>query len=398
MLLLVPEFLHSFQEPFSVYLNANGSLVSMNTYNALGQRVEDISQTLVNGVWQSQTTDEAYGAGGNLLLRYPGDSNSRSFIPFNGRLLAEYYCGGMIFEHPDEIGSATTATDCAGNVVQERLYYPFGEFWTGFGGTASAGMHPVFAQLPDYDPETDQYNTANRHYSPSGRWLSPDPNNAGADPRDPQTWNMYAYVRNNPLNGTDPDGLGVMDWLQKLKDWSEEFTNWSYGFGAVTNSQLTPAQLNKKADLSKKRSNAIWLAIAAGFQQMDANSTSMGGAEEEEAPSTPRLPQDEEVDPVAPRANGGDGTVGPNANQNAQAQADAEAARAQGATDIRMNQQQVNADGTRVGINRPDLQYTLNGKRYHIEYESSNPGAGPAHEARSSANDPNVIVIIKHVN
>jgi hypothetical protein len=53
MLLLVPEFLHSFQEPFSVYLNANGSLVSMNTYNALGQRVEDISQTLVNGVWQS---------------------------------------------------------------------------------------------------------------------------------------------------------------------------------------------------------------------------------------------------------------------------------------------------------------------------------------------------------
>jgi hypothetical protein len=30
-------------------------------------------------------------------------TNSRSFIPFNGRLLAEYYCGGMIFDHPDEI-------------------------------------------------------------------------------------------------------------------------------------------------------------------------------------------------------------------------------------------------------------------------------------------------------
>ena len=168
----------------------------------------------------TRTTDEAYGAGGNLLLRYTGDSNSRSFIPFNGRLLAEYYCGGMIFDHPDEIGSATTATDCAGNVVQERLYYPFGEFWTGFGGTASAGMHPAFAQLPDYDPETDQYNTANRHYSPSGRWLSPDPGGLKfVHFDDPQTWNMYAYVRNNPMTLTDPSGLGWWkDFWKGLSD------------------------------------------------------------------------------------------------------------------------------------------------------------------------------------
>jgi len=184
----------------AVYMNLNGSLVSMNTYNALGQRVEDMTP--------SSTTDEAYGAGGNLLLRYTGDSNSRSFIPFNGRLLAEYYCGGMIFDHPDEIGSATTATDCTGNLVNEKLYYPFGEFWTGY-ALPNLGLHQEFAQLPDYDPETDQYNTANRHYSPSGRWLSPDPGGVKVVKLDdPQTWNMYAYVRNNPTTLTDPSGLG----------------------------------------------------------------------------------------------------------------------------------------------------------------------------------------------
>jgi RHS repeat-associated protein len=120
----------------------------------------------------------------------------------------------MMFDHPDEIGSATTATDCAGNDVQERLYLPFGEFSSGAG---SAGMHQEFAQLPDYDPETDQYNTANRHYSPSGRWLSPDPKNAGADPSDPQTWNMYAYayVRNNPTMLTDSNGE---DWATAWQD------------------------------------------------------------------------------------------------------------------------------------------------------------------------------------
>jgi RHS repeat-associated protein len=185
----------------AVYASANGSLVSMNTYNALGQRVEDITQ--------AGTTEEAYGAGGNLLLRYTGDSNSRSFVPFNGRLLAEYYCGGMIFDHPDGIGSATTATDCTGNVVNEKLFYPFGEAWTGY-ALPNLGMHQTFAQLPDYDPETDQYNTANRHCSPTGRWMSPDPGGIKtAHLEDPQTWNMYAYVRNNPTTLTDPNGDDV---------------------------------------------------------------------------------------------------------------------------------------------------------------------------------------------
>ena len=40
-----------------------------------------------------------------------------------------------------------------------------------------------------------------------GRFLSPDPDNAGAAPEYPQTWNAYGYVANNPLANTDPDGL-----------------------------------------------------------------------------------------------------------------------------------------------------------------------------------------------
>jgi len=49
--------------------------------------------------------------------------------------------------------------------------------------------------------------TPNRQYNSGlGRWLTPDPENAGADPSDPQTWNAYAYVRNNPTTLTDPTG------------------------------------------------------------------------------------------------------------------------------------------------------------------------------------------------
>ena len=48
-----------------------------------------------------------------------------------------------------------------------------------------------------------------RKYSSSlGRWMSPDP--AGifvADVTNPQTWNLYSYVMNNPLSFVDPFGL-----------------------------------------------------------------------------------------------------------------------------------------------------------------------------------------------
>ena len=47
-----------------------------------------------------------------------------------------------------------------------------------------------------------------RYYASSmGGFLSPDPLLNSGRPDDPQTWNRYAYVRNNPLGRIDPSGL-----------------------------------------------------------------------------------------------------------------------------------------------------------------------------------------------
>jgi RHS repeat-associated protein len=180
----------------------SGTAVSTNTYNALGQRVRDVTT--------SATTYLAYDADGSLLWRYTGNSSTnRSFVPFGGGILAEYYSAGTLFDHGDELGSITTSTSYNGSACQERLFKPFGELWTGAG---SCGLHQTFAKLPDFDSETDQYNTQNRHYSPMGRWMSPDPGGKKAwHPDDPQTWNMYAYTRNNPTTFTDSSGLCLED-------------------------------------------------------------------------------------------------------------------------------------------------------------------------------------------
>jgi RHS repeat-associated protein len=45
-----------------------------------------------------------------------------------------------------------------------------------------------------------------------GRWMTPDPGGlAVADPFNPQSWNRYAYVNNNPINAVDPFGMCPTD-------------------------------------------------------------------------------------------------------------------------------------------------------------------------------------------
>lgn len=60
----------------------------------------------------------------------------------------------------------------------------------------------------DRDAESGLDNFGARYNSSQvGRFMSPDPYNAGAFLDGPQTWNAYSYVVNNPLNATDPNGL-----------------------------------------------------------------------------------------------------------------------------------------------------------------------------------------------
>jgi hypothetical protein len=54
-----------------------------------------------------------------------------------------------------------------------------------------------------------------------------------------------------------------------------------------------------------------------------------------------------------------------------------------------VSQQQLNLENkARVGINRPDLQFDYNGRRYYVEYDSPASGRGPGHQSRLTANDP----------
>ena len=86
--------------------------------------------------------------------------------------------------------------------------------------------------------------------------------------------------------------------------------------------------------------------------------------------------------------------VGASPTQNQAVQGRIADLQGQGASDLRVNQQQVDINGARVGVNRPDLQYTLNGERYYEEFDTSVSTRGPLHGARIAANDPSGIVTL----
>jgi RHS repeat-associated protein len=65
-----------------------------------------------------------------------------------------------------------------------------------------------------------------RYYgSNMGRFMSPD-DGSDWDPSDPQSWNLYSYVRNNPLKYTDPTGHDCV-YLNATGTGAEEVDNQS---------------------------------------------------------------------------------------------------------------------------------------------------------------------------
>jgi RHS repeat-associated protein len=100
----------------------------------------------------------------------------------------------------------TPGSPTYGQVNGQQGHYPFGESWY-----SSNGNEFVFTSYQRDSESGLDYAMARYYDSGEARFCSADP--LGGQLADPQTWNRYAYVRNDPINLTDPSGQGFLTWL-----------------------------------------------------------------------------------------------------------------------------------------------------------------------------------------
>ncbi len=176
-------------------------------YDALGRMVEQ-----QNGSY----TEILYSPLGKTALMN-GQTLAKAFVYLPGGATAIYNSSSgspAYYRHSDWLNSARLTSTAARGLYSSLAYAPFGEQYA-ISGTAD----PSFTGQ-NSDTASTLYDFTFREHSPSqGRWLSPDPAGMGAvDPTNPQSWNRYAYVLNNPLALVDPLGLCIIDGTEYSDD------------------------------------------------------------------------------------------------------------------------------------------------------------------------------------
>jgi RHS repeat-associated protein len=171
----------------------DGGSTATYVYNGSGQR---IAKTTSSG-----TVQYLYDEAGNVVTDInPSPTAWSYYIYFNGSLLAEYENSTTYFVHKDHLGSTRVMTKVDGSVYDSMDYLPFGEQIAGSAGST----HKFTGKERDAESSLDNFGA--RYMSSSlGRFMSAD-DSKYINPADPQTFNLYSYVANNPINAVDPTG------------------------------------------------------------------------------------------------------------------------------------------------------------------------------------------------
>ncbi|MGJ3195876.1 DNRLRE domain-containing protein [Peribacillus frigoritolerans] len=128
--------------------------------------------------------------------------------------------GKFYYYHLNGHGDVTALTDEAGNVVAQYEYDSWGNILSETGIMASSNPYRYAGY--QYDKETGLYYLNARYYDAKiGRFITKDTFHGFEN--DPQSLNLYAYTKNNPVMYIDPDGH-IPAWVF-----------WAAGKGAVSN-------------------------------------------------------------------------------------------------------------------------------------------------------------------
>ena len=196
------------------------------TYDATGQQVTSTSPTVnVQNVYdgdrlrgkktENQVTTyylRSTVLGGQVVAELDHNGNlRRGYVYLGGELLAVQQDDSVNWVHQDPLVKSKRVTNSSGTVISAVELDPWG-------GETDRSSNQAFQpkKFTSYIRDAIGSDDAmHRRYNPSSiRFEQPDPYSGSYDLTNPQSFNRYAYVNNDPVNlvdplGLDPDG-GVM--------------------------------------------------------------------------------------------------------------------------------------------------------------------------------------------
>jgi RHS repeat-associated protein len=186
----------------SVTLPGTGGTLAFK-YDPFGHRIYKSSSSATSVfAYDGDDLIEETNATGAVVARYARTQNIDEPLAMQRGGTTSYY-------QQDWLKSVTSLSTTAGALAQTYTYDSFGKV------TASSGSltNPFQYTGRELDSETGLYYYRARYYDPTtGRFLSEDPIAFRGGK------NFYAYVGNNAVNETDPDGTGVVDCAKALAD------------------------------------------------------------------------------------------------------------------------------------------------------------------------------------
>jgi len=196
--------------------NYVGSLTGY-VYDAAGSRVAKGSLTSFSCNFSSNgfstTSSYVLGPDGDQVTEYSVSGATSSWVHTDafaaGGLVATYHDTATYFDVADWLGTKRAEVGTNG-CTATFASLPYGNGLTASGTCPDATEHHFTGKERDTESGNDYFGA--RYYaSAMGRFLSPDwASNPQAVPygifTNPQTLNLYNYMRNNPLSGVDKDG------------------------------------------------------------------------------------------------------------------------------------------------------------------------------------------------
>jgi len=173
------------------------------TYDADGRRVAKTGTVIEEYVYDLKGDQSSAHDGTGAVIR------SELYSP-DGRHVATYKSAALTYHLSDWLGTERKRTNSSGIAVETCTDTPYGMNFL-CTGTDVSPMHFTGKQK-DTESGNDYFGA---RYLASGsnlgRFMTPDWASDGspvpyAKLDNPQTLNLYVYLRNNPLNTIDPDG------------------------------------------------------------------------------------------------------------------------------------------------------------------------------------------------